>query len=242
MKILAIETSTAQGSVSFLEDENLKFNAFSTESKKHSELVHSFIEAGLTQLNWKISDIDIFATTIGPGSFTGIRVSINSAKSFAYVFNKPVVGVDSLVALAHLNCAHLKSYGGVKLITCMINAYKNMVYFAQYKMEAEHLICETQPLVIRVQDLAALITESTIVTGDGFLVYEKYFSEPVKALCLRPVGLVDYPNSDITGRLALGLWNRRSTDSTYEWNLISPLYLRASEAEENKKGIKYEPL
>ena len=242
MKILALETSTGQGSVSFLENENVKFNAFSTESKKHSELIHSYIEKGLLQLNWKVSEIDIFATTIGPGSFTGIRVSINSAKSFAYVFNKPVIGVDSLTVLAHLNRAHLKSSNGKKLITCMINAYKNMVYFAQYRLDAENLVCVTKPLVIRVQDLATLITKPTVIVGDGFIAYENYFSADVKALCTRPVGLADYPSADVTGRLALGLWNERSTDSTYEWNLISPLYLRASEAEENKKGIKYEPL
>ncbi len=240
MKILSIETSTAHGSVAFLENEIVKLEFSSKEQKTHSEVVHSFIEQGLDQLGWKISDIDIFATTIGPGSFTGISVSINSAKSFSFVFNKPTIGVDSLINLARLNSLLLP--GATGLLTCMINAYKNMVYFAQYDVHDSHVSCITLPTVTRVQDLSSVITRSTMVLGDGFLVYEKYLSEDVKKLCQRPAQLVDYPSAKIAGQIALELWNKKSPDSTFEWNLISPLYLRASEAEENKKGIKYTPL
>lgn len=242
MKILSIETSTAHGSVAFLENDILKFEISSKEQKSHSEVVHSFIEQGLKALNWKISEIDIFSTTIGPGSFTGIRVSINSAKSFSFVFNKPTIGVDSLANLARVNVDTLDQSKDEQVITCMINAYKNMVYFAQYSVESNKIKCVTEPSVIRVQDLGTVITKPTVVVGDGYLVYESYFGSDLKKLCHRPSSLLDYPTAKMTGHIAHEIWTQKSPDSTFEWNLISPLYLRASEAEENKKGIKYTPL
>jgi tRNA threonylcarbamoyladenosine biosynthesis protein TsaB len=239
MKILALDTSTAQGSVALIEGHTTKFNTSSGEQKKHSEVVHAFIEQGLQHLNWKVSEIDLFATTVGPGSFTGIRVSINSAKSFAFVFNKPVVGVDSLLNLAHLNSG---KGTGTDLITCMINAYKNMVYFGQYRCENGKIIVVTQPTVVRVQDLGTVITQPTVVVGDGYMTYEPHFSESIRPFFQRPETLFDYPTAQMTGQLALQIWTHQKATSAFEWNLISPLYLRASEAEENKKGIKYTPL
>jgi tRNA A37 threonylcarbamoyladenosine modification protein TsaB len=155
------------------------------------------------------------------------------------VFNKPVVGVDSLLNLAHLNSGKGR---GTDLITCMINAYKNMVYFGQYRFENGKIVVVAQPTVIRVQDLGTVITEPTVVAGDGYTTYEPHFSESIRPFFQRPASLVDYPTAQMTGQLALQIWTDQKATSAFEWNLISPLYLRASEAEENKKGIKYTPL
>lgn len=242
MKILAIETSTAHGSVALIQDDTVKFETSSAEQKSHSEVVHSFIEQGLSKLNWKVSEVDLFATTIGPGSFTGIRVSINSTKSFSFVFGRPLVGVDSLVNLAHLNVDILKSNASLSSITCMINAYKNMVYLGQYVLENNTLSLKTAPTVVRVQDLNTVFVEPTLVVGDGYLAYEPYFNDQVKSHVRRLDKTVDFPSASVTGKLAQKIWLEKKANSTFEWNLISPLYLRASEAEENKKGIKYTPL
>ncbi len=242
MKILSIETSTAEGSVAFLEDDVVQFETKSIEQKSHSEVVHTFIEQGLLKLNWKISEIDLYATTVGPGSFTGIRVSINSAKSFSFVFKKPIIGMDSLTSLAQLNYPLVTILSQTKTISCMINAYKNMVYFSQFKIEDNYIKCTTAPTVVRVQDLYTVIVSPTAVFGDGYLTYETHFKDDLKNLCIRPPGLVDYPTAGINGQLASRVWMSRPHDSAFEWNFISPLYLRASEAEENKKGIKYTPL
>ncbi len=242
MKILSIETSTAEGSVAFLENDVVQFETKSIEQKSHSEVVHAFIEQGLAKLDWKISEIDLYATAVGPGSFTGIRVSINSAKSFSFVFKKPIVGIDSLTSLAQLNYPLVSALSQTKSISCMINAYKNMVYFSQFVVEGKQIKCTTAPMVVRVQDLDTVIVSPTAVFGDGFLNYEAHIKDDLKNLCLRPPGLVDYPAAGINGQLARSIWVSRPNDSAFEWNLVSPLYLRASEAEENKKGIKYTPL
>lgn len=242
MKILSLETSTGHGSVALIENGSTRFQMFSSEQKSHSEVVHSYIEQGLARLSWKISEINLFATTIGPGSFTGIRVSINSTKSFSFVLNKPVVGVDSLLNMASLNKTVLESSKETSTITCMINAYKNMVYLGQYTLHEGKITVVSQPTVVRVQDLGTVIKSKTLIVGDGFLVYEPHFGEYIKSLSVRPDGLFDYPTAEMTAHLAKQIWTENKSNSTFEWNLISPLYLRASEAEENKKGIKYTPL
>ena len=96
IKILALETSTNLGSIAVLSNDSVLFTKSSSYPKNHSELIHQFIEQGLSECNLKLSDFNIFAVTSGPGSFTGIRVAVNTGKTYSYVFKKPLVGIDSL--------------------------------------------------------------------------------------------------------------------------------------------------
>lgn len=102
MKFILIETSTPHGGVCFYDKTKQAILFEKNWSRKklpkterhnapsHSELVGSYIEQGLTQLKLTLSDFDFFATTIGPGSFTGVRVGINVVKSFCFALNKPL--------------------------------------------------------------------------------------------------------------------------------------------------------
>lgn len=247
LKILAIETSTNLGGVSFLQNEQVLFTQSSREQKSHSELVHQFIQEGLDSLNWRLSDFDVFAVSSGPGSFTGIRVAVNTGKSYAYVHRKPLVGITTLDCLAQQNLSGFNSEGSSKSeninsVFCMINAYKNMVYYAAYSLADGKLSQTHEPFVIPVKDLHTVIKSDTWVVGDGYPTYEKYFSPELKKFMHRTQAPQDFPTSDCLGQLAYNKFLRENNPSTFEWNLFTPLYLRASEAEENKKGILYSPL
>ena len=119
----------------------------------------------------------------------------------------------------------------------MINAYKNMVYVASYSLEKNILVEIKKPEVVRVQNLKNYITEKSIVCGDGFATYEKYISAEIKQNIIRNADISDEPHAIMTGRLAF-----KSEHLILPWNQIIPLYLRASEAEENLQGIKYWPI
>jgi tRNA threonylcarbamoyl adenosine modification protein YeaZ len=248
LKILAIETSTNLGGVSFLQNNEILFTKSSREQKSHSELVHQFIQEGLDALKWKLSDFDIFAVSSGPGSFTGIRVAVNTGKSYAYVHKKPLIGITSLDCLAQQNLPSVMaeakdSSGKITSIFCMINAYKNMVYYASYSITDQGELTQThEPFVIPVKDLHTLIKAHTWVVGDGYITYEKYFSPEIKNLMHRPSKPEDFPMASCLGQLAYLKFLNEKNSTTFEWNLFTPLYLRASEAEENKKGILYSPL
>ncbi len=265
LKILAVETSTNLGGVSFLEDDNVLYLQTSSEQKKHSELVHYFIERGLAEKNLKLADFDIFAVSSGPGSFTGIRVAVNTGKSFSYIHKKPLIGISSLVCLAFQNIEEITSVSQslktpISHIFCMINAFKNMVYLAKFhvnipslkktislqkKISSLDLIngltFETTPQVVPVKDLGKVITQPSWIIGDGFSTYNNFFPQETIPFLKRLGTSSDYPLASSLGILAYHHFSKNYLSKTFEWNLFTPLYLRASEAEENKRGILYSP-
>ena len=90
MKILAFDTSTAQGAVAVLEGERVLIERTWRREKSHSELLTAEIESTLIDAATEMSSVDAFAVGQGPGSFTGIRVAINAARALAYALQKPV--------------------------------------------------------------------------------------------------------------------------------------------------------
>jgi tRNA threonylcarbamoyladenosine biosynthesis protein TsaB len=234
MIILACETSTLLGSVAILKDGKLLSSKQSMRQGSHSEVLNIFIQQALDEASIQLSDVDLFASGIGPGSFTGIRISLNMIKTFSFCFNKPCVGMNSLQSLA-FNCAQKQTHD--RPIVALINAYKNMVYAATYKKSNAGLVEIKKPSVVRVQNLAQYVTEESDTIGDGFLAYEKYFTPELKNLLLRSSTYLDEPTAQ-----NIAEWAFQSVSTTTHWSELIPIYLRSSEAEENAQGIKYEPL
>lgn len=238
MIILACETSTLLGSVALLEDQKVVAYEDSLRRGSHSDVLNVFIENVLNKSGKKLSDVDLFASGIGPGSFTGIRISLNAMKTLAYCFNRPVIGIDSLNSLA-AQVAYSEQFRQFKNlpVIAMINAYKNMVYIASYRLQNDVLTEIKAPEVVRVQNLENYFSEKAIVCGDGYITYEKYFSAAVRQKIVRTEQAFDEPHAKTTGQLAYQNLNR-----SQQWNQLVPLYLRSSEAEENLQGIKFQPL
>ncbi len=235
MIILACETSTLLGSVAIVKDGVVVSYTESYRKSSHSEVLNLFVENCLLESKIKLQDIDLFVSGVGPGSFTGIRISVNTIKSFAYCFSKPCLGIDSLSNLAQ----QFVALGEINSpIVCMINAYKNMVYVATFVKDASKMIVLKAPEVVRVQNLQSYIQEPSYVVGDGYLAYQSYFDQHLSSSIKRLVHLKDEPNAKFLAELAFHFENSK----TIKWNELVPVYLRESEAEENAKGIKYQPL
>lgn len=245
MKILALETSTLLGSVALLENDQLLVERSSLRQKSHSEVINGFVDQVLNEQQISLADVDYFAVGVGPGSFTGIRTALNIGKTFSYCYKKPIVEADSLINLSQgvLNSKKIQSND---LILPMINAFKNMVYFGIYETNQDgELKIIHQPDVVHVSRLKEFLKTKVgdrllITVGDGFKSYEKYFSAELLQQLLRIEDeQLDYPKAVTLGKIA---YSKIKNDLTKDWNLILPLYIRSSEAEENKKGIIFEPL
>lgn len=239
MIILACETSTLLGSVAVLKNQVVLSYKDSFRQGSHSDVLNVYIEAALDEAKLNLSDVDLFATGIGPGSFTGIRISLNTIKTFSFCYNKPCIGIDSLTNLAYRfddECS-LKSLKNLPIVA-MINAYKNMVYVATYRKDGENLLTIKEPSVVRVQNLTDYIETQSYVVGDGYLAYQAYLDQHLHGKILRHDTNTDEPHARFLGQLAL----KKAPENTSKWNELIPLYLRESEAEENVKGIKYQPL
>lgn len=230
MIILSCDTSTLLGSVAIHKDGQLLVEKSLMRQGSHSDALNLLIKDCLDQAKLTLNNIDVFATGLGPGSFTGIRISFNTMKTFASTFAKPMAGIDSLKSLAYLNRHQAKE------ICCAINAFKNMLYIATYKIEGDSVIETRPPQVVRVQELHNFLQTSILFVGDGYVAYENYLKTHCSDKIIRNDNIHDYPTAVAVGFLA-GPENK-----FFHWSELLPLYLRASEAEENLNGIKYQPL
>lgn len=239
MITLACETSTLLGSVAIVKGEQILVEKQLLRQGSHSEISNQLIQDCLDSTNLKLNNIDLFASGIGPGSFTGLRISLNTMKTFGYVHRKPVCGFNSLFNLAYGNQKEILSLNDCRRITPMINAYKNMVYIAEYIQDGPLLVETKAPQVVRVQQLTDFITDPTWAVGDGYSTYEKYFSDSIRLKCLRSENLINHPTAGNLGLIA----NQQNNNSCQKsWHELVPLYLRSSEAEEVLAGIKYQAL
>lgn len=236
MKILSCDTSTLLGSVAISEGSQILSSRSLQRAGSHSDTLNVMINECLKESGFSFSDIDLFVSGLGPGSFTGIRISLNTIKTLAFTQNKPCTGFDSLFLIAE------QAKLNANEITVMINAFKNMVYIAEYAVESGEIKAIHSPQVLRVQELEKFLNPQSLILGDGYLAYENYFQTHLKIKLKRDPEVSDFP---VASTLCHLFKNRKNTDfvsAEYHWSRLIPLYLRASEAEENLKGIKYQPL
>lgn len=233
MKLLALETSSTMGSAALSIDGKVLAFEKSMNQRSHSEFINPAIDRCLKKAKLEMKDIDVFAASLGPGSFTGIRVAANIAKTFCYTFQKPMVAVDSLTLMA-IDARNKAGWAGP--ILSVLNAYKNLLYtglFSEVDGSKEVFTFQTGPAAIGIQDVekAVLSLNSQVLcVGEGYLAYQTLWSEKFRQKISRQSTILDFPSAEV---LAIEAFRRAKLNQTIEWNSYLPLYIRASEAEEN---------
>ncbi|WP_130733531.1 tRNA (adenosine(37)-N6)-threonylcarbamoyltransferase complex dimerization subunit type 1 TsaB [Flavobacterium sp. J27] len=125
--ILNIETATKNCSVALAQDgKTIVCKEIATENFSHAEKLHVFIEAVLEEAKCNFKDIQAVAVSQGPGSYTGLRIGVSSAKGLCYALQVPLIAIDTLALLAH----QLKVDNGI--IIPMIDARRMEVYTAYF--------------------------------------------------------------------------------------------------------------
>lgn len=245
MKILAIETSTMLGGIAIMDDlsgliAEVRFNVKST----HSERLMTAIDYVLKQAGLTVSDIDVFAVAIGPGSFTGLRIGLSTVKGFSYSTGKPIVSVPTLESLAW-NFPYCRPP-----VCTMLDARKKEVYAALFKWDKEDFIRLMDEVSIKVDSLlekikGILITsnkmpifgkdeaggfsdDKIVFTGEGAILYRDKIVEVIgeKAIFASFGKMVPSP----ANVAHLGIKMARKEEFSEPVSLI-PFYKRRSEAE-----------
>lgn len=170
MKILAIDTSALTATAAIMSGSEIVCETSVTTSLTHSQTIMPMIDELLKKASFSVNDIDLFACSEGPGSFTGLRIGIGTVKGLAYGCKKPVCGVSTLEALAH-NVA-FSQY----LIAPIMDARRGQVYNALYKAEDGKIICVEPPRALSVEELCASLNEKTVFVGDGVKVHREKIS------------------------------------------------------------------
>ena len=128
MLVLAIDTATKIGSVALYDDKTGVIGEINLYVKvNHSNVIMDAVDSLFKLSGLTIKDVDRIAVTIGPGSFTGIRIGTAIAKGLAYSLKKPIVGVNELDVLAHMG------ENREDIIVPLIDARKERVYFSKYR-------------------------------------------------------------------------------------------------------------
>lgn len=170
MKILAIDTSALTATAAVLSDETLVGEMSFTTSLTHSQTIMPMIDELLSRASLTIADIDLFACSVGPGSFTGLRIGIGTVKGLSYGIGKKVCAVSTLEALAH-NVAFANC-----IISPIMDARRGQVYNALYRWENGRLVCLKEPRALSVEELCAEIDSDVIFVGDGVKVHREKIS------------------------------------------------------------------
>lgn len=140
--ILNIETATKQCSVSISKNNELvALRELAGENFNHAEKLHVFIEEVINEANIKLNDLNAVSVSKGPGSYTGLRIGVSTAKGLCYALNIPLIAIDTLQIIAK----QIKISNGI--IQPMIDARRMEVFTASFDMNHQ-LMGETIALVL----------------------------------------------------------------------------------------------
>lgn len=166
MMTLAFDTSSQTASVAILRDNVVLYDTIIDKGLNHSEVLLPAINEALLHSGVKLPEIDLLACTLGPGSFTGLRIGVGTLKGLMMATAKPAAGVSSLAALA-LNVRQKD-----KIIGAMMDAGRGQVYLACYQYDRDGRLEQTAGArALDPQSLADVDQKNIIYVGDGAIRY-----------------------------------------------------------------------
>lgn len=221
--ILALETATTCGSLALVAEDRCLAEYSLNASSSHSRRLLAGIDWLLAQgeLDW--SRIGAIAVGLGPGSFTGLRIALSTAKGLCLATGKPLIGVGTLDGLAG-------QFPYCSLPICpVVDARKKEIYTALYRCsqqgEPERTI---DPMVIKPERLQEFITTPTLLVGDGLPLYGPLLKELLGDLALLAPPEICFARAAAIGSAA---WHLFRQGAFLDPATAVPLYVRSSDAE-----------
>jgi tRNA threonylcarbamoyladenosine biosynthesis protein TsaB len=135
--ILGIETATEVCSVAIIKDEICLAEHNNLDGNAHVSQLHAMVQNLMQENGFGLNQLNAIAISIGPGSYTGLRVGVSAAKGFAFALNIPVIGITSLKSLANRFLVQTEKING--LLVPMIDARRMEVYSAVYDINLTEL-------------------------------------------------------------------------------------------------------
>lgn len=231
MLILAIDTSTHCGGVAIMKDEILTASLTLNIRKTHSERLLQNIDYLLSECGLQPSDLDGLAVSVGPGSFTGVRIGLSCAKGFCTAAKIPIIGISTLDSLA-LRCAEPNI-----LICPVMDARRSEIFGAGYRLKdpASYELEEIIPgRALALEDFLKEIKEPALFTGDGSIMFKDIIKSALsKNARFAPPGR-NLPSAVETALLGIRKLKKGIRDDPAS---ISPLYLRSPDCRKPKPSI-----
>ena len=228
MKILAIDTSGPNCSVAIIDDNKVLADFTINNGTTHSQNLVPMIEQVQKFSNLELTDIDAFACSVGPGSFTGLRIGIATIKGFAMSLNKPTLSVPTLLALAY----NLQNFDGI--ICSMIDAKNDNVYAGIYRADDDKLTLIDNYISDNIEVLIEKLKDfddNIIFVGDGVDTYKDLLLEKLNSDSRNILFAPAHLNCQYALSVARAASDMALRNEFSDYNSLSPLYLKKSQAE-----------
>ncbi|HEX4000359.1 MAG TPA: tRNA (adenosine(37)-N6)-threonylcarbamoyltransferase complex dimerization subunit type 1 TsaB [Pirellulales bacterium] len=239
MKILAIETTDQAGSVALLDNRRVVGEHRLAPGQRSAQSLAPAIRDLLAATGWRPADIRLVAAAIGPGSFTGLRVGLTTAKTFAYAVQCDLVGVPTLEVVAVQAAGERPGARGQ--ILAVLDAGRQQVFSARFQPLAAAMQCIEPTAILDDADwLAGLWSTASLpsrseqielLSGPGL---RKFAGQLPAEIHLAPAEMWS-PGAATVGRLALDRHQAGQRDDP--WSIV-PMYYRLSAAEEKLQRMK----
>ncbi len=217
MQILAIESAALSAGAAVLSGEKLLSEEFVNCGLTHSQTLLPLIDKALSSAGKKIEEMDAIAVSAGPGSFTGVRIGMGTAKGLALGAGKPMILVPTLLALAE----NVSTFEGI--IVPMMDARRGEVYTAVYESRGG-VLTEAKPMCAMAVDALLPSLDTAIFVGDGASVHREKILEVMGARAQIAPSHLLYHRAAAVAMAAKDL----PLVSPHE---AEPIYLRLSQAE-----------
>lgn len=214
MRVLALDTATAACSVAVMCDGTIHAHRHVTMDRGHAEALMPMVEQAMTAARLAYADLDLLATTVGPGTFTGLRVGLAAARGLALATRLPIIGVTTLEALAH---GVPREARAGRAVLAVIDARRGEVYAQMFAADLAPL---DEPRVVGPDVAAASIPEGPVVlVGDGAEMVIARLARPRRAITM--AGTPRLPDAAHVAALAADRFA-----AAQPWRAPGPLYLR----------------
>ena len=228
MLIFGIDTCCMAATAALMSEDVLVAQTVINHKKTHSQKMMPQIEEMFRAAELMPSDVGAYAAAVGPGSFTGVRIGVATAKAMAQAADKPCVAVSTLEALAFSS----KFFDGI--VSPILDARRGQVYNALFEGGKDGLtrICDDRALALDelLQQLKST-NKPVIFMGDATLVFK---DEIIAALGEQAFFAPKISNLNLAGAVAeIGLERLKSGETT-EYSKLVPSYIRLSQAEREK--------
>lgn len=234
-RILLIETATDVCSVAVSEGNEILSSGHITEARSQASQLAPLIQDTVSRAGMQISGLAAVAVSSGPGSYTGLRVGVSTAKGICFGAGIPLIGIETLTAIA---CGTLKTGAAQEdpdgtVIIPMIDARRMEVYTALYDSSAQR-ISETEAVVLTPDIFSGTLEKyhRVIFTGDGAAKYENMLPEQYKDRC---IFLPSRPEAaDMAAAAFRALKEKKFEDTAY----FEPFYLKEFIAADPSRKIE----
>ena len=228
MLIFGIDTCCNAATAALLEGDTLIAQTVINHGKTHSQIMMSAVEDMFKGAQISPKEVDIFAAATGPGSFTGVRIGVATAKAMAQAANKPCVAVSTLEALAYSS----KMFDGIA--APILDARRNQVYNALFDCNKGEMtrLCDDRALALDklLQELLK-IDKDVVFMGDGVFV----FRDEIKAVLKERAYFAPKTISmNLAGSVAAVAQERFENGEMVSYNKLVPSYVRLSQAERDR--------